>query len=97
MRVGVPRETAAGEERVALVPDAIRRLDGFTVAVERGAGQAAGFPDAAYADAGAELVDDAWQGVAAVAKVARPSAEEIERLASGQLLIAFLKIGRAHV
>ena len=66
MRVGVPRETAADELRVALVPDAIARLEGFDVAVERGAGEAAGFTDAAYAEAGAELVDDAWRGVDAV-------------------------------
>ena len=75
MRVGVPRETAAGERRVALVPDAIARLDGITVAVERGAGVAAGFTDAAYAEAGAELVDDAWQGVDGVVKVAKPTAD----------------------
>src|SRR2546423_1412929 len=48
MRVGVPRETAVGERRVALVPDAAGRLEGFDVAVERGAGEAAGFPDDAY-------------------------------------------------
>src|SRR5262249_5877755 len=56
MRVGVPRETAAGEARVALVPDVIPRLDGIDVAVERGAGLGAGFADEAYAQAGAELV-----------------------------------------
>ena len=60
MRVGVPREISAGEQRVALVPDGVGRLEGFTVVVERGAGVAAGYPDAAYADAGAELTDDAW-------------------------------------
>ena len=63
MRVGVPKETAAGERRVGLVPDAVGRLEGFDVAVERGAGEAAGFPDDAYAAAGAELVTDAWHGV----------------------------------
>src|SRR5439155_1069828 len=52
MRVGVPKETAAGERRVGLVPDAIGRLEGFDVAVERGAGEAAGFPDEAYAATG---------------------------------------------
>src|SRR5438270_11421445 len=90
MRVGVPRETAAGERRVALVPDAVGRLDGFDVAVERGAGVAAGFSDDAYVEAGAELVADAWAGVGAVVKVAKPSADEAARLPSGQLLIAFL-------
>jgi NAD(P) transhydrogenase subunit alpha len=90
MRVGIPREIAPGERRVALVPEIITRLDGFDVAVERGAGDAAGFSDDAYAAAGATLVEDAWREVEAVAKVAKPSADELERLASGQLLIAFL-------
>src|SRR5262249_9068319 len=90
MRVGVPKETAAGEHRVALVPDALARLEGVTVAVEQGAGVAAGFPDAAYADAGAELVADAWQGVDGVAKVAPPSDAEIAKLSSGQVLVSFL-------
>ena len=90
MRVGVPRETAAGERRVALVPEAVARLNGFEVAVERGAGVAAGFADDAYAEAGADLVDDAWRGVDAVVKVAKPSADEAARLSSGQVLVAFL-------
>ncbi len=59
--------------------------------VERGAGTAAGYPDEAYAAAGAELVDDALAGVEAVVKVAPPRPEEIERLASGQVLVAFLQ------
>ena len=91
MRVGVPRETAAGESRVAIVPELVKRLAGFEVAVERGAGVEAGFDDAAYAEAGAELVADAWQGVDAVAKVAKPSDGEVEKLSSGQLLVAFLQ------
>jgi H+-translocating NAD(P) transhydrogenase subunit alpha len=91
MRVGVPKETTAGERRVALVPDAIARLPGITVAVERGAGEAAGFSDAAYAEAGAELVDNAWAGVDGVVKVAAPTEDEVKRLATGQLLIAFLQ------
>jgi NAD(P) transhydrogenase subunit alpha len=90
MRVGVPKETAAGERRVALVPDAVGRLEGFDVVVERGAGEGAGFPDQTYAEAGAELADDPWRGVEAVVKVAKPSGEELGRLSSGQLLIAFL-------
>ncbi len=91
MRVGVPKETAAGERRVALVPELIERLDGIETAVERGAGEAAGFSDEQYREAGAELVDDAWSGVEAVAKVAKPSEAEVERLASGQILIGFLQ------
>ena len=94
MRVAVPRETASGEHRVALAPDAVSRLSagGFTVAVERGAGESAGFADDAYAQAGAEIVDDAGllDGVAAVVRVAKPSVEEIDRLARDTVLIGFL-------
>jgi NAD(P) transhydrogenase subunit alpha len=91
MRVGVPRETTAGERRVALVPEAISKLDGISVAVERGAGAQAGFDDASYAEAGAEIVDDAWDGVDGVVKVAKPSADEAGKLHSGSLLVSFLQ------
>src|SRR6266508_3085007 len=91
MRIGVPKETTAGERRVAVVPETVGRLNGITVAVERGAGVGAGFSDDAYREAGAELVDDAWTGVDAVVKVAKPSEAEADRLASGQLLIGFLQ------
>ena len=55
MRVAVPRETAPGERRVALVPETVSRLRaaGFDVRVQLGAGAAAGFSDEAYAEAGA--------------------------------------------
>src|SRR5205085_5070033 len=55
MRLGVPKETAPGERRVALVPETVGRLAGagFEVAVERGAGAVAAFPDEAFAEAGA--------------------------------------------
>jgi NAD(P) transhydrogenase subunit alpha len=94
MRVAVPRETAPGERRVALVPDVVSRLSaaGFTIAVERNAGAAAGFPDAAYEHAGADIVDgDALlEGAAAVVRVAPPSADEAAAVASGTVLIGFL-------
>src|SRR4051812_21221690 len=91
MRVGVPRETSADERRVALVPDVVSRLEGIDIAVERGAGTAAGFDGEAYADAGAELVDDPGRGVDGVAKVAKPTPEEAEGLRRDQVLIAFLQ------
>src|SRR6266851_3668555 len=91
MRVGVPKETAEGENRVALIPDVVARLEGLTVAVERGAGSAAGFADDAYAEVGAELVDDAWHDTDGVVKVAKPSPDEETKLHGGQLLIAFLQ------
>ena len=92
MKVGVPRETAAGERRVALVPESIKRLagGGFEVAVEQGAGHAASFPDSDYEEAGASLVDEAYSADA-VAKVQPPSAEEAARLRDGQVLIGFLQ------
>jgi NAD(P) transhydrogenase subunit alpha len=93
MRIGVPRETAAGERRVALVPETVGRLvkGGFEVAVERGAGTAAGFPDAQYEAAKARLVEaDAALGAELVLKVQRPSPGEAERLAEGAALVSYL-------
>jgi H+-translocating NAD(P) transhydrogenase subunit alpha len=91
MRVGVPKESAPGERRVALVPEAIPRLpEGVEVVVEHGAGEAAGFADDAYAEAGATLSDDAFDADVVV-KVRKPSAEEVERLREGSGLIAFLE------
>jgi NAD(P) transhydrogenase subunit alpha len=91
MRIGVPKETAPGERRVALVPDAISRLKGVEVAVERGAGEAAGFLDADYEAAGAQLVDDAFDGVDGIVKVQKPTDAEIAKLRDGQVLVAFLQ------
>jgi NAD(P) transhydrogenase subunit alpha len=92
MKVGVPRETAPGERRVGLVPETVKRLTaaGFEVAVERGAGEAAAFPDAAYDEAGAALTGDPFDSEA-MAKVQPPSPEEVERLRDGQVLIGFLQ------
>jgi NAD(P) transhydrogenase subunit alpha len=90
VRVGIPKETATGERRVALVPETIGRLpDGVTAIVEAGAGDAASFSDDAYREAGTEI-GDPW-GAEVVAKVASPSAEEVARLRGGQVLIAFLQ------
>ena len=94
MRVAVPRETAPGERRVALVPETVSKLRGvgFEIRVERGAGTAAGFPDEAYAEAGAELADEGslLAGADVVARVAPPSAEEAAALSSETLLVGFL-------
>jgi NAD(P) transhydrogenase subunit alpha len=76
---------------VAIVPETIGRLDGFDVAVERGAGASAGYTDDAYAEAGATLVDDAFADVDAVAKVQKPSAAELAKLRDGEVLVAFLQ------
>jgi H+-translocating NAD(P) transhydrogenase subunit alpha len=92
MKVGVPRETAPGERRVALVPESVGRLtsSGHEVAIERGAGEAASFTDASYEEAGAAITDDAFTADA-VAKVQKPSEEEVARLEKGQVLIGFLQ------
>ncbi len=89
----MPKESRQGERRVALIPDAVRSLSGkeVEVAVESGAGEGSGHPDAEYSEAGASVGsgDDAW-GAEVVVKVALPTAEEIGRLRSGQVLIGHL-------
>jgi NAD(P) transhydrogenase subunit alpha len=92
MRVGVPKETAAGERRVALVPESIARIaaTGSAVTVEVGAGTAAGFADDEYREAGATVDGDAISGADLVARVRKPSAQEVGLLAEGTVLIGFL-------
>jgi NAD(P) transhydrogenase subunit alpha len=96
MNVAVPKETAPGERRVALVPDVVSRLApaGIEVAVEAGAGEAASFPDGAYTEAGARVVgggSDLYAGAAVVARVQRPTDAELEPVPAGAVLIAFLQ------
>lgn len=95
MRIGVPKETVAGERRVALVPEVVRKLTGagHEVLVQVGAGAGAMIPDAAFADAGALVTDDvaAVWGSAVVVKVAPPSAEELVRLGRDSTLVGFLQ------
>jgi NAD(P) transhydrogenase subunit alpha len=90
MRIGVPRETTAGERRVALSPESAARLvkSGVEVVVERGAGIEASFPDESYEAAGATF-GDAWTA-GVVVKVQKPSLDEARRLASGSVLISLL-------
>src|SRR6266513_2496145 len=75
MLIGVPAETAAGEKRVATVPDVVEKLVklGFSVAVQSGAGDAANFADDTYRAAGAEIVGDVWSSADIVFKVRAPS------------------------
>jgi proton-translocating NAD(P)+ transhydrogenase subunit alpha len=90
MNVGVPKETAPGERRVALVPDVVKRLKAkdVEVVVEPGAGERALIPDELYTDAGA-TIGDPWEADV-VAKVAVPDEEEIGRLRRGGILVGFL-------
>jgi H+-translocating NAD(P) transhydrogenase subunit alpha len=101
MRIGLPRETADHERRVALVPDSITKLvkAGHEVRVERGAGVSAGFPDAQYEAAGATLVADfaaAVDGAHVVAKVQRPDRDEIAQLPIGSALVCQLAVSTAQ-
>jgi NAD(P) transhydrogenase subunit alpha len=89
MKVGVPKETAAGERRVALVPEIVSKLDGIEVVVEPGAGEPASFTDGAFEEAGATL-GDPWSADL-VAKVRKPSEDEVGRLHDGQVLVGFLQ------
>ena len=99
MQIGVPKETAEGERRVALVPEIIKKMaasrgqeDGepVEIVVERDAGANALIPDSQYEEAGAKLGDDVW-GADVVVKVAPPSAEETQRLRGESVLIGFLQ------
>jgi NAD(P) transhydrogenase subunit alpha len=93
--IGVPKETAAGEKRVATVPEVVEKLIrlGFSVAVQSGAGEAANFSDEAYRAAGAEVVGDAaalWAKAGIVFKVRAPSAAEVALMREGMTLISFV-------
>jgi len=93
--IGVPKETAAGEKRVATVPEVVEKLIklGFKVAVESGAGDAANFSDDVYRAAGAEIVEGAarlWATSDIVFKVRGPSAEEIGLMREGGTLVSFI-------
>lgn len=98
VKVAVPRETAAGETRVALVPESVGKLvkAGIEVVVESGAGTAASVSDAAYEKAGAKVVASAADLYAAadvIVKVQRPSAEEVRLVLSGSVLVSLLTPG----
>jgi NAD(P) transhydrogenase subunit alpha len=92
MRVAVPSESRPGECRVAATPDTVVRLIklGFSVIVERGAGERAGYTDLAYQEAGAQLVDDVFAENDLVIKVNAPNHAEIERMRPGTILISLL-------
>ncbi|HWF49037.1 MAG TPA: Re/Si-specific NAD(P)(+) transhydrogenase subunit alpha [Solirubrobacteraceae bacterium] len=94
MQIGVPKESVAGERRVALVPEVVRKLtgQGHQVVVERGAGAAAMIPDAKFQEAGATLADSPAEvfGSDVVLNVASPTAAEIAQLKQGSVVIGFL-------
>jgi NAD(P) transhydrogenase subunit alpha len=94
MKVGVAKETAPGERRVALVPEVLGKLTaaGVEVLVEREAGEAAAIQDQAYEEAGAKIVstDDLYKEADAILRVAKPSDKEIGRLRKGQAVLGLL-------
>lgn len=92
--VFVPRETAEAERRVACVPDAVGKLTaaGLAVVVERGAGVAAGYPDAVYTQAGATLADrDALAEADVVVAVQPLPLADASTLSEGTVVISFLQ------
>ncbi len=96
MRIGVPRETKPGENRVAITPHAVRALieSGAAVVVETGAGASSGFEDAEYLDAGARVVpqpSDAW-AADLVVKVKEPLPSEYPYLSESSALFTFLHL-----
>ncbi|MEP2038334.1 MAG: Re/Si-specific NAD(P)(+) transhydrogenase subunit alpha [Marinobacter sp.] len=98
MYLGVPKEVFPGEARVALTPESAKQLQklGYDCLLQSGAGAAAGFSDAAYREAGVELLDTAdalWAKADIIAKVRQPEDAEIGYLAKGKTLISFFNPG----
>jgi NAD(P) transhydrogenase subunit alpha len=97
MVIGVPKETSAGERRVALVPESAKKLiqAGYTLSVEAGAGEAAGFPDSAYREAGAVIETDpaAVLGADIVLKVNPPTGRETGRDETGWMRPGGIYVG----
>ena len=95
LTIGVPREVQPGERRVATVPEVVEKLvkQGFRIAVEAGAGEAAQIGDDAYRAAGAEVVADRtalWAMADIVFKVRAPDAAEVGLLREGGTLVSFI-------
>src|SRR5262245_55383441 len=93
--IGVPAETAAGEKRVATVPEVVEKLIklGFRVIVQSGAGDAANFSDDTYRAAGAEFAADAasvWSSADIIFKVRAPTPAEVPLMREGQTLVSFI-------
>ena len=96
MKLAVPTETRIGEQRVAIVPEVAGRLSGsgVDIFVQAGAGSKAHFPDAAYREKGANIVegaDDLLAGADVVAKVHAPAPTEAQHLPTGVTVVSFLQ------
>jgi H+-translocating NAD(P) transhydrogenase subunit alpha len=94
MKVGVARESAAGERRVALVPEALGKLTaaGLEILVEAGAGAGAAIPDQAFTDAGATVVgtDELYAAADVILRVQKPVGADVTRLRRGQAVVGLL-------
>src|SRR4051812_13069611 len=95
MRISVMKESAAGERRVALLPESVKRLVGkkVEISVESGAGHGVGFSDEDYKAAGATVAADAKganAGSAAVLKVQPPTDAELDTLPSGGCIVSLM-------
>ena len=95
MKVGVARESAAGERRVALVPEVLGKLTaaGLEILVEQGAGSGASIPDSAYAEAGATIVStaDLYGQSDVILRVQKPSDSEVKVMHQGQAVLGILQ------
>jgi NAD(P) transhydrogenase subunit alpha len=95
MRIAVPREKQAGEARVALTPESVKKLvaAGAEVGIETGAGVQAGFLDAEYQTAGASIMGrgDLLPEADVLACVNRPEPDDFGKLKAGAVVIGFLK------
>jgi NAD(P) transhydrogenase subunit alpha len=92
MRIAVSRESDAGEPRVAATPETVKKLVSFgaSVAVEAGAGERSGIPDAEFAAAGATVAAGAVKDADIILKVRRPGADELKSYKKGALVIAIM-------
>jgi len=94
LKVGIPKETVFGERRVAATPQTCARIAklGYDVMVEAGAGEAANYVDATYAEAGVKIVDvlSVWRDADVILKVRAPDDDEVARLKEGAALISFI-------
>ena len=100
MIVGVPREIKNEEYRVSMTPNGVKEFvrAGHAVVVEKGAGIGAGFDDAAYAAAGAEMaaVDDVWARADMIYKVKEPLPSEYGKFKPGQILYTYLHLAASY-
>jgi H+-translocating NAD(P) transhydrogenase subunit alpha len=96
VKIAVVGETRAFERRVALVPGLVSRLTdvGHEVAVEPGAGEAAGFTDDDYRGVGAAVDDNALDGAAVALSVQPLAAHQVRMLAPGAIIVSFLPVAQ---